>query len=222
MRVNPLVAFLFNIILPIGLMFPGNPYQHYFFLSVASIILLITSKLVRLMKFAAAYGILFGLSILADHYPSYGGQFFLIFIVYSMQFIPCLMMASLLIKDYSAGEIISSLEPLRLPKSFVVSLTILLRYIPTFRREFSYIKEAMRLRNVPYTIRRPVKSFEFFLVPQLFRCAILAEEITSAGLVKGITNPVRRSSYYDMRMGAVDYILCLILILGLVVFIWWR
>lgn len=222
MKVNPLVVLLFNIILPVAIMIPGNEYRHYFFLGFATLTLLFTGKVKRVFKFAVFYGVLAGL-----HWFLYLGHgvsvsFLLIFFSIIMQFIPCMMMASILILDYSSNQITSSLEPFHLPKAFVVALAIVVRYIPTFKREFGNIKESMRLRNIPYSIRSPIKSFEYFLVPQLFRCAILADEITAAGLTKGITNPATRTSYYDAKMRVSDYMMCAVLVIGLGGTIIWR
>lgn len=222
MRVNPLVVLLFNLILPICIMFPGNPCQHFFFLGFAALVLLLMGKFARLAGFAVFYGLLQAISLVCERFADGGGAFFIMFLVIMLQFVPCLMMASLLILDYTSSEIISALEPFHLPKSFVVALAILVRYVPTFKREFGLIRESMRLRGVPYTVKRPVRSFEFFLVPQLFRCASLADEITAAGLTRGITNPVRRSSYYNMKMRPGDVLLCAVMLAGMGGTILWR
>ena len=222
MKVNPVVVLLFNLVLPVSIMFPGSLNQHRFFLLFASGVLLVTGKWRRLFRFALAYGVLFFFTRLLELLPSQIAAIFSMLLLVSTQFIPCLMMASVLVLDYTASEIISALEPLRLPKAFVVSLAIVVRYVPTFRREFTYIKESMRLRGVPYSLWHPVRSFSFFLVPQLFRCSILADEITAAGMTRGITNPTRRSSFHDMRMRPADYGLCAVLLSGMGVLILWR
>lgn len=222
MRINPLVIILFNMVLPVIIMFPGNKYQHLFFLSFAAGMLLLSLKLKRLFKFLLVYAALAGLEHLLIRYNLDIYKAISMLLMISVQFIPCLMMASILVKDYSPSELISALEPFRIPKAFLVSLAIIVRYFPTFKREFGFMKESMRLRNIPYDVRRPIRSFEYFLVPQLFRCSILSDEITAAALTKGITNPKRRSSYYNMKMKAVDYILCLIIIAGAGGLIIWR
>ena len=120
------------------------------------------------------------------------------------------------IKDYTTAEILSALESLRLPKSIIIASTITLRYIPTFRTEFSYIKESMRLRGFSFSFLHPIRSFRFFVVPQLFRCMALSEEVTAAGMVKGIDNPNRRSSYYEQKLKFCD-LACIILIFAAVI-----
>lgn len=44
-----------------------------------------------------------------------------------------------------------------IPRTLVVAVTITLKYLPTFAREFKYIHESMRLRGIPFTFRHPIK-----------------------------------------------------------------
>ncbi len=222
MKINPLIILLFNLLIPVALMFPGSELKHFFFLAFAFAALIMTGNLMRGIKFAAAYALVSGLWYMCALYPTNPMPFFNMFFLIWMQFMPCMMMASILILDYSSSEIISALEPFHIPKSFVIALAIVVRYVPTFKKEFAYMKESMRLRGIPFSLRNPIRSFEYFLVPQLFRCSILADEITAAGLTRGITNPVARTSYFDVRMRVNDYILSTILIAGTGVFMIWR
>ena len=222
LRVNPLVILLFNLLLPISIMIPGNEYRHHFFLIFSITVLLLTGKWKRLLKFIAVYSLLMTFLHFASLQNNKAMSALYIFLMISIQFIPCLIMSSVLILDYTAGEIISAIQPLHFPKTFTVALVIVVRYIPTFKSEFSFIKESMRLRGIPYSITKPIQSFSFFLVPQLFRCSILADEITAAGLTKGITNPQARTSFKDMKMRLSDYVLSLILIINTVVITLWK
>jgi len=133
-----------------------------------------------------------------------------------VQSIPCIALASILVSKYNSAQLLSSLESLHIPRIIVVAVTITIKYIPTFKREFSYITESMRLRGIGFTWKRPVQSFRYFIVPQLFRCAALAEEVTAAGLVKGIDAPMRRSSFYEEKITFIDMAIMIVFLLGLV------
>lgn len=222
MRINPLVVLMFNLILPVAIMFPGNKYQHIFFLAFAMSTILLSGKYKRGIKFLIVYAVMWIAQYLTIKNFGMAGKTIATLLIMFIQFVPCVIMASILIKDYSPSELISALEPFKIPKAFLVSLAIVVRYIPTFKKEFAFMKESMRLRNIPYTMKKPLKSFEYFLVPQLFRCSILADEITAAALTKGITNPNKRTSYYDMQMKFTDYAMCTILIIGTGAFTIWR
>jgi energy-coupling factor transport system permease protein len=104
----------------------------------------------------------------------------------------------------------------------VIAVTITLKYIPTFKREFSYILESMRLRGINFTIKHPIKSFQYFIVPQLFRCAALAEEVTAAGYVKGIDVPVKRTSYFEEKVRVPDVAVLALFLVGLAGGFVWR
>ena len=81
----------------------------------------------------------------------------------------------------------------------------------------------MRLRGINFTLKHPVRSFQYFVVPQLFRCSALSEEVTAAGLVKGIDAPKKRSSYYEQKIRFTDIFFILLFIFGLVGgFVWFK
>lgn len=215
-KIHPGVAFIFNLIFPITIMFTAGFQLHWFFLCFTFGILLLSGRYKRAAKVFIFYAVFWFLHSYTHIQDSTFMKGLSVYLMMFMQFIPCLIMASILIWDYNSTEILSALEPVHLPKSFVVAVTVALRYIPTFKREFGYIKESMRLRGIPYTWKKPISSFSYFLVPQLFRCAGLAGEISAAALTKGITNPIRRTSYYQVRMHRYDYAFLAILCIGVV------
>lgn len=125
----------------------------------------------------------------------------------TVYFTPCILIAVLIVTDYNSSEILSALQRLHLPKIFIIGLTITIRYIPTFRREFRIIKQAMHIRGVEFSMKHPLRTFEYLLVPQLFRCVSLSAELTAAGLTKGIATKEKRTSYFDNRFHGVDYVM---------------
>ncbi|MCR5641373.1 MAG: energy-coupling factor transporter transmembrane protein EcfT [Lachnospiraceae bacterium] len=218
-RLNPVVLILINIVAPSMYIFLPGKYLQYFLLAFALSVMLLAGSIKGFFGLLLVEGL-----FLAIFYGTIGvssleflGLFFIVF----AQSVPCVALAILLIKRYDSAELLSALETLHIPRVLVVAVTITLKYIPTFRREFSYIKESMRLRGISFTWKRPVKSFQYFIVPQLFRCSALAEEVSAAGLVKGIDAPIRRSSYFEQKFHVMDGIVLLVFIGGLVGgFVW--
>ena len=210
---NPLVLLFFNLYLPTSMLILSSMKLHFFFLGYAFLILFLMKDMKRIIGFALYYGAMFALQSWITITNFFQG-FISSMLMIGLNFMPCVMVATVLMFDYSASELLSSLEKLHLPRMFIISLTVTLRYIPTFRREFSLIKESMRIRGIDYQLKKPIKSFEFFIVPQLFRCLLLAEELTAAGMVKGISAPIKRTSYHDSRLHLLDWLLMLLLLLG--------
>lgn len=223
LRFNPLVLLIFNFVVPISVMFIHSEWLLLFLTGFSLSILMLSGRYAEAVK---ALTLLLVMQLLYSYCVSHENVFIqtmTMFLFVFIHFMPFYMMMRLLLVEYSSAELISALEKLRLPKIFIIALTISLRYLPTVKREFSYIKEAMRVRGIAFSIRRPIKSFEYFVVPQLFRCMLLSEEITAAGLTKGIDNKKRRNSYYEAGLKRRDYIMLFITFAGITgLYLWER
>jgi len=221
LNLNPVVLIVVNIISPTMYIFIKGAYLQYFLAAFAIVILLLMGCYKILFITAGIYALMQSL-IIAGFFWNFLSPFSL-FLVVLIQSVPCFAMVFALISRYSSAELLSALETIKIPRMLVVAVTITLKYVPTFRREFKYILESMRLRGISFSIRHPVKSFQYFVVPQLFRCAALAEEVTAAGLVKGIDAPVKRSSFFEQKFRFYDILFLFLFIAGIAGgLIWFR
>ena len=211
-KINPLTLILINALIPfINTVFPSNK-GILFTLAFGFLIVLVSGcykKALKISVFLIIFFLLYAVTLLYLENGVLASMFRM-----SLLFLPCFMLASLLITEYNSSEILSGLEKLRLPKIFAIGLTVTIRYIPTFRNEFRIIKDAMYIRGVKFSIKHPVKTFEYLLVPQLFRCLNLSSELTAAGLTKGISAPHKRTNFFEQKFSAIDYSAFIILIVG--------
>lgn len=221
LRLNPIVLILINIIAPSMYIFISGKYLQAFLFVFASMLLILMG---RFKSLAVLFIVYFGM--MGIYYMTVNNeklQFIGLFLIVLVQSVPCLALASILVRKYNSAQLLSALETIHIPRVLVIAVTITLKYIPTFKREFSYILESMRLRGISFTWKHPIKSFQYFIVPQLFRCAALAEEVTAAGFVKGIDVPVKRTSYYEERIRVSDAAVLLVFVTGLAGgFLWKR
>ncbi len=213
LKINPIVLIIINIVAPTMYIFMSGKYLQYYLLIFASVLMIMMGRFKRLLGFWIVYGLMMGVYYLTMQ--NKGTEFLGLFIIVIIQAVPCIALASILVSKYNSAQLLSALETIHIPRVLVVAVTITLKYIPTFRREFTYITESMRLRGIGFTWKQPVKSFQYFIVPQLFRCAALAEEVTAAGLVKGIDAPMRRTSFYEEKASLIDVAVLMIFTLGL-------
>lgn len=213
LKINPIVLIIINIVAPTMYIFMSGKYLQYYLLIFASVLMIMMRRFKRLLGFWIVYGLMMGVYYLTMQ--NKGTEFLGLFIIVIIQAVPCIALASILVSKYNSAQLLSALETMHIPRVLVVAVTITLKYIPTFRREFTYITESMRLRGIGFTWKQPVKSFQYFIVPQLFRCAALAEEVTAAGLVKGIDAPMRRTSFYEEKASLIDVAVLMIFTLGL-------
>lgn len=220
-KINPIVLILINVIAPSMYIFLSGRYLQIYLLVFASALLLLMGSYKRMLCLLTVFASFMGVYLLTINSSKLQG--IAVFIIVVAQSIPCIFLASALVSKYNSAQLLSALETMKMPRAVVVAVTITLKYIPTFSREFNLLRESMRLRGIDFTLRRPVRSFQYFIVPQLFRCAALADEVTAAGLVKGIDHPQRRTSYYEEKFRWYDAAVIIVFVAGLVGgFIWMR
>ncbi|MDO4779235.1 MAG: energy-coupling factor transporter transmembrane component T [Tissierellia bacterium] len=211
-RLNPLTLILINAFIPLISMFFPSDKTIVFTLLFSMVILLVAGTFKSFLKACIFILSFWGAYFITAVYLNI--QVLVMMFKMSILFLPCMILAYLLITEYNSSEILSSLEKLKLPKIFVIGITVTLRYIPTFKKEFGIIKEAMHIRGVKFSFKKPIQTFEYLIVPQLFRCLNLSSELTAAGLTKGINSPNKRSSYFVKGFSAFDYSVFIIFILG--------
>lgn len=222
MSFHPLTIILINIIIPsLNTLLPSD-ITVFFTIIFALTFLLAIGRYRRLMKTIIWLLVFFAIYrfILLNFATAMLVSFFRMLLI----FVPSIIFASILVIDYNSSELLSALQLLKLPKIFIIGLTVTLRYIKTFKNEFRLIKEAMYVRNVRFSLSHPIRSFEYLLVPQLFRCLNLSSELTCAGLTKGIDSPYIRTSYYTRKFSPLDYMALIILFVGYFMvwrWLWW-
>ena len=70
----------------------------------------------------------------------------------------CGMLAGLVISTTKVGEFLSAMAHLHIPKKLTIPIAVMLRYLPTIREDWHFIKDAMRLRDVSPTLAGFLKA----------------------------------------------------------------
>ena len=119
------------------------------------------------------------------------------------------------------GELACALQAIRVPANVSVAVCVAFRFLPTMGREFSAVADAMKTRGIALTpksvVCHPAKTAEHFLVPVIARLGQVADELGNAVVVRGVGASARRTSYYRLRICAVD-VACLIAAMALLAF----
>ena len=122
----------------------------------------------------------------------------------------CGMLAGLVISTTKVGEFLSAMARLHIPKKLTIPIAVMLRYLPTIREDWHYIKDAMRLRDVSPTLwgflKAPAMTVNCIYVPLLTAASKAADELSIASVTRGIENPKPRTCLVSIRMQAADYI----------------
>lgn len=122
----------------------------------------------------------------------------------------CGMLAGTLIATTRVNEFLSAMARLRCPKKLTIPLAVMLRYLPTVREDWRFIRDAMALRGLSPTLwgflRAPARMVNCIYVPLLTAASKAADELSIASVTRGIENPRPRTCLVTIRMQAADWI----------------
>lgn len=127
--------------------------------------------------------------------------------------LPAFMFAFNMIATTRLGELACALQAMHVPVNVSVAVCVVFRFLPTMGREFSAVADAMKTRGIALTPKsiafHPAKTAEHFLVPVIARLGQIADELGNAVVVRGVGASEHRTSYYHLRVRAID-VACLI------------
>ena len=122
----------------------------------------------------------------------------------------CGLLAGLVISTTRVGEFLSAMARLHVPKRLTIPLAVMLRYLPTIREDWRFIKDAMRLRDVSPTLlgflKAPAMTVNCIYVPLLTSASRAADELSIAAVTRGIENPKPRTCLVEIHMQAADWL----------------
>lgn len=175
------------------------------------IFLLISDKRYRP---AFIYG---GLFVIAIFVKIYGGKFefpYLISMILGLivelifRFFPVFMFGYYIIKSTKPNEFISAMNLWHVPEAFIISVSVVFRFVPTLAEENKSISNAMRMREIRFGTKKFLKNpsmiLEYRLVPLMMSVAKIGEELSAAALSRGLGGLKKRTCMVELRFGIWD------------------
>jgi len=102
-----------------------------------------------------------------------------------------------------AGDLVRSLQALRLPPGVVLGVVLIWRFLPLIRQEAERILEANLLRGIDLK-RQPKLAFNGLFVPLIFRMVSYADDVTVGLETRGYDPTAPRSVATPWVWGWVD------------------
>lgn len=122
---------------------------------------------------------------------------------------PCVFLAGIILSTTKVSEFLTAMNKAHIPNKVVIPLAVMLRYIPTVREDWGYIKDAMRLRDVTPSflgfLKKPAMTVECLYVPLLMTASNTADELSAAALTRGIENPRPRTCLLQIHLRRRDW-----------------
>lgn len=177
------------------------------------------------LKMAGIYAFLVVLNQIGTYWLTGWLQIAIItFTFYIRKIFPCAMMGGILVGTTRVNEFMAAMNRIHLPKSVVIPLAVMLRYVPMVREDWGYINDAMRMRDVAPTAKslltHPARTIECIYVPMMMSALKVADELSAASVTRGLENPKPRSCMVDLRFTIVDFVCAVLFTLFLVGCIW--
>ncbi len=124
-----------------------------------------------------------------------------------VQFMPCLITAWYVIRTTKIDEFMSAMQKMKLPDGITISLAVVMRFFPTIKEEYSSISDAMKMRGISFGGGNAAKMIEYRMIPLLFSCVNIGDELSAAAITRGLGGKVKRNSVEELRLRFIDWLL---------------
>jgi len=123
------------------------------------------------------------------------------------QFLPALITAWYVVRTTKIDEFMSAMQKMHIPDGIAISLAVVMRFFPTIKEEYTSIRDAMKMRGVMLGGGNALKMIEFRLIPLLFSCVNIGDELSAAAITRGLGGKVKRTSVVELKLHVADYLL---------------
>ncbi len=211
LHLDPRTKLFLILLCVLSAMFAPDLYFQFALVSLISLLAVCSGKRRYALRGIAAYALICVFTVWCMGVMSGTWRtMFVAFLGLVHKVYACGMLAGLVISTTKVGEFLSAMARLRVPKKLTIPLAVMLRYLPTIREDWHYIKDAMRLRDVSPSIggflKAPAMTVSCIYVPLLTAASKAADELSIASVTRGIENPKPRTSLVKIQMRAADLV----------------
>ena len=205
---NSIVLFILIVSFSITL-FITDKSGYYIMLAVSFVLLLTHSKKVFL-NMSTKYLFLILLLHLLEKLPyGLGVASFIGLLLIGIKLFPVFTLGRILI-SLSPLTIMSSLRKIGIPNNFNLSVATGLRFMGEMNIRLKEIRNGMKVRGLKISLLHPVRSFELYLIPLMYKCLHVSETLSSSIISKGAEYNTEKTSYTSTKYNIFDLIcLCI-------------
>ena len=207
---DPRTKILCLILVVINTMFFPSLEWEGLWIVVICIVGIVSGKAKRTVAWGVVYFLLyFGWAMFLRSGASINHAIVFAWLSLMFKLFPCCIMSGIMIRTTQINDFLTAMSQSRVPKSVIIPIAVLLRYMPTLKEDWGYIKDAMMLRGVSPSlagfVKAPITTVECLYVPLLITASKTADELSIAAVTRGIENPKRRSSIRKLCFRRYDY-----------------
>lgn len=113
-------------------------------------------------------------------------------------------------KGTDIGEMVAALEHAHIPKAITISIAVMLRFVPSIREDYRYIKQGMKTRGIKLgpvqVVTHPGSTYEALIVPLMMRVVRTSSELAASAETRGILYDGPKTYLNPVKMRVLDYI----------------
>lgn len=209
---DPRSKLLVILFASLALIFPLPPILEVSFIGLFSGCFLVSGEWKKGVFFLGVFGsFLFVDAMLVAWIDHPLGVIVDFLIVGNRRLLPTIMAATFAMSGTKIGEWLAALQKLRTPSYLLIPLAVLFRFFPMALQEIVHIRKAMKFRGIATTwqglLGRPFQSMEYLLVPLLLSAEETSMNLSATALVRGLSNPQKHTSVYQLKLKLPDYFL---------------
>ena len=168
----------------------------------------------KTIKFIVFYIFLLLFIVFSKYVPVTLSNMMLMIVLCMRMCMPILLYGQTFLRTTPVSEMVTGLYAIRIPRSFIITFAVAMRFFPTAKEEISHVRDAMSLRGIGFSWRnlrrRPGLVFEGFITPTI------AEELSAASITRGLDNPAPRTAFIKLNITVKDTFLTVIFTLLLI------
>lgn len=136
-----------------------------------------------------------------------------------VQFMPAMITAWYVVRTTKIDEFVSAMQKMHMPDGITISLAVVMRFFPTIKEEYAAIRDAMKMRGVMLGGGNAAKMIEYRMIPLLFSCVNIGDELSAAAITRGLGGKAKRTSVEVLKMRGQDFALMSLFSAAVIVFV---
>lgn len=201
-KINPLtivgVILLFSVILTVG-----NQLQYLISLIFVLVLLLLFSPK-KAFRTMCSLSVVWGIVHLLKPYLGnvlIGSIYTMLLIV--LKFSPLFILGRVL-SSYSSSHLMAAFRKVGIGGGIGIGITVFFRFIPEISIRMKEINNGMKIRGFRASIFKPLKTFELYFVPLMYKCIDISDTLTCSIISKGIEYDGKKTSFHEVKITFID------------------
>lgn len=210
-NIDPRTKLMALLLINISIIFSKSIKYEIMLVAVILLFGIICREYKFIAKMSISYLVIISVQLLSNIYlPSVIKMMVITFIIFIRKLFPCGILGGIIVKTTYADEFMAAMNKFRIPKSVIIPFTIMLRYFPMIREDWTSIKNAMEMRGISPSflglIIHPIRTMECIYVPLIMSAAKVSDELSAAAVSRGIENPEPHTCIRNIKFQMIDYV----------------